>query len=110
MRTTFQIFAVTTGIAGIFYLTFYHLYMKHRSKLLYGPRTDKEKAENVDLPKNDANAQNEFVDKIKSIPYEDSLTNLAYEDTEGDLVMQEDGGDNDEISTIDSQKVDNKII
>lgn len=86
--------------------------MKNHSKLIHGHPSEEKPAqtlENADLSKNDANAHNDFVDKIKSVPYEDTLTNLAYEDTEGDLVMQED--QNDEISsTIQNQKVENKII
>lgn len=84
--------------------------MKHHSKLLQAPSVENEKAprdlENVDLSKNDGNAQNDIVDKIKSVPYEDALTNLAYTDTEGELADEE--AKNSESSTTECQKIENK--
>lgn len=90
IRTTFQVFAISTTITGLIYVGFYHFYMKHRPSdgtdiTKKDPEKPPQGFADVDLAtKPVANG----VDHEVPATYEDALTNLAFEDTEMEEEMR----------------------
>lgn len=80
IRTTFQVFAIFTTVAGLIYVGFYHFYMKHRPS----DGTDITKKDVEKIPQGFIDVDLAAKPTEHDIPasYEDALTNLAFEDTE----------------------------
>nr|XP_023014442.1 major facilitator superfamily domain-containing protein 6-like [Leptinotarsa decemlineata] len=84
IRSTFQLFSVTTALIGMIYFSFYHIYMKkHPSEGT--DITKKDKVKTPEIPNNiDQKTKSEIANIQADLPmvYEDALCNPAYETTE----------------------------